>query len=296
VTERWICSRCFTSAEEAATVCPNCGLPRGAEAPNPAATDPGPDDFAAESAPADEAPPGPVPEPTFVEPVAAAQPMTPESAPGGPPADQERWVCLRCFTSNDAVATACASCGQPRGMEPAVEEAQAWTPPTAPGQGGGVSRFPWRWVGYGVIILIVLGASYFFAARRDETGEVTDAGDMSVFDLQVGDCFDIGTEATEVDTVRAIPCEEPHVYEMFWNGDYPSDEQPTEDEYAGWLEDQCLPAFEDYVGIPYADSLYYASNLSPTKESWDDGDRAFSCYLHNQSETAMTGSAAGAAR
>ncbi len=32
MTERWICARCFTSADASATVCPNCGLERGAEA------------------------------------------------------------------------------------------------------------------------------------------------------------------------------------------------------------------------------------------------------------------------
>ena len=48
-----------------------------------------------------------------------------------------------------------------------------------------------------------------------------------MFDIQVGDCFDVSTDATEVETVRAIPCDEPHIYELFWTGTYPSDVEPA---------------------------------------------------------------------
>jgi RNA polymerase subunit RPABC4/transcription elongation factor Spt4 len=33
VTDRWICQRCFTSAETTDAACPNCGLAREAEPP-----------------------------------------------------------------------------------------------------------------------------------------------------------------------------------------------------------------------------------------------------------------------
>jgi RNA polymerase subunit RPABC4/transcription elongation factor Spt4 len=284
VSERWICNRCYTSAEEGATVCPNCGLARGADAPDPS-----------------DATEAPEPE-SLLAPAAAAPTEEPELEPAAPyqtlAADPERWVCLRCFTSNDGTAAICANCGLERGADPSAEPGQAgeaWVPPAAPVEGG-ASRFPWRWVAFGVFVVIALGASYVFAARRDESGEVTGAGDLSVFDIQVGDCFDVDADATEVESVRAIPCGEPHTYEMFWTGTYPGDEQPTEDEYFSWLEGECIPAFEAYVGIAFADSIYYIGSLSPTKESWGDGDREFSCYLHNLEETPVTGSAEGSAQ
>ena len=34
MTGRWVCNRCFTSAEPTAATCPNCGLARGAERPS----------------------------------------------------------------------------------------------------------------------------------------------------------------------------------------------------------------------------------------------------------------------
>jgi hypothetical protein len=33
MAERWLCKRCFTSADPIESACPNCGLPRGAAAP-----------------------------------------------------------------------------------------------------------------------------------------------------------------------------------------------------------------------------------------------------------------------
>jgi hypothetical protein len=206
----------------------------------------------------------------------------------------DRWVCLRCFASNEGTATACATCGQPRGESPEPTSDGAWAAPAAAPPSRG-SRIPWRWLLYGVVALAVVGASAFFAARRGDTGEVTDAGNMSVFDLQVGDCFDVGTDDTEVESVRAIPCDEPHIYEMFWSGTYGGDIQPSEAEYMSWLEDSCLAEFESYVGLAYADSIYYMGSLSPTEESWSNGDRSYSCYLYNASETPMSGSARGTA-
>ena len=109
-----------------------------------------------------------------------------------PTATNERWVCLRCFASNDGSAATCSNCGLERGVDPAAGASGdgAVGAPAIPqaSQGGG---FPWRWVIYGVIALVVVGGSVLFAARRDDTGAISDAGDMSVFDLTVGDCFDV---------------------------------------------------------------------------------------------------------
>jgi ribosomal protein L40E len=293
VSERWICNRCFTSAEESATVCPNCGLGRGLPAaPEASETVPPPPDESPAAEPVTASSVDSAVEPVVDGPPANA-PVADASA-SVDPAGTDRWVCLRCFASNDGMATACATCGLPRGESPEPSADGSWVAPAAAPPSRG-SRIPWRWLLYGVIALAVIGTSTFFAARRGDTGEVTDAGDMSVFDLQVGDCFDVETDATEVESVRAIPCDEPHTYEMFWSGSYGGDVQPSEGEYMTWLEDSCLAEFESYVGLAYADSIYYMGSLSPTEESWSNGDRSYSCYLYNASETPMSGSARGTA-
>ena len=284
MTERWVCARCFTSAEDAATACPNCGLERGAQ-PESAAGD--------LNAPAELGEPFSATEPDAEpRPAAAAQATMAVASVGDSP---DRWVCRQCFYSNGATATACANCGLARGAEGASGGEGSWTGPTSPPVTRSGRAIPWRLVVYGVIALVVVVGGTLFAARRGDTGEITGAGDMSVFDLAVGDCFDVPDATDQVDAVRGIPCDQAHTYEVFWTGEYPSDVQPAEDEYLDWLQDGCLPAFEGYVGLAYADSIYYMGSLSPTPDSWANGDRAFACYLSNAEETSMTGSAEGAA-
>jgi hypothetical protein len=217
-----------------------------------------------------------------------------------------RWVCLRCFTSNEPTAATCANCGLARGGDPAAASGasgEAWTAPALPPAESGRRRIPWNLVLYGVIGLVVVGSTLFFAARRSDEGEITDAGDLSVQDLRVGDCFELSGDLTTVDqaevgSVRAIPCEEPHVYEVYVVSEYPANETPSaiDEPYSDWELAQCLDGFEAYVGIDFDSSRWYFSTLTPTDESWDQGDRAIQCFLHNENETSVTGSAQGTAQ
>lgn len=289
MTNRWVCARCFTSAEESATVCPNCGLPRGAA----------PESAGQSGASAEEnAPETP---PTSPPPAVPMAPSAAEQAPGTPSGGgDERWVCRRCFSSNDGWRTTCTNCGQERNAASpeAAQGGTGWAPAQPASRG---MQIPWRLVIYGVIALVVFGGSVLFAARRDDSGSITGAGNLSVFDLQVGDCFDAAfdpNEYTEISEVRAIPCAEPHVYEMYSVAEYPQGEAPSgpDEDYTPWEQENCLGMFQSYVGIDYDSSVYYISALVPTDESWSQGDTTLMCFLHNNEETAVTGSARGAAR
>lgn len=299
MTDRWICARCYTSAEEALTACPNCGAPRGlsktfhtADAGSAATPDP---------------PDSAVPPVAPVAPVAADVPesssaVTPTFA-GAAGVGDGRWVCRRCFASNDGIAATCATCGLERGEEPPADAPGEFAAASAPAQAGsGGRRFPWRWVGFGAIALVVVGSTLLFAARRGDEGAITGAGDLGVQDLRVGDCFDLAegdaNDGGEVSEVRAIPCTEPHVYEVYVVAEYPSGELPsdTDEPYTAWEEDQCVGAFDEYVGISWDASTFWFSTLTPTDASWADGDRQISCFLHNEAETAVTGSAQGSAQ
>ena len=291
MTDRWVCARCFTSAEESATACPNCGLPRRAS-PETGASDAAPSADAPASADASSAD-------AARGAVSPAQPAAATPVWGAVP---ERWVCRRCFSSNDGTATACTNCGQMRDAGASPNAADGWAG-GAPAQPAGRQgrQFPWRLVIYGVIALVFVGGSVLFAARRGDSGEIVDAGNLSVFDLQQGDCFDAGLnsgQVTEISEVRAIPCAEPHVYEMFSVADYPAGESPSaaDADYTPWERDNCLGRFEAYVGINYDSSMYYISALVPTDSSWAQGDHTLMCFLHNDPESAMTGSARGAAQ
>lgn len=208
----------------------------------------------------------------------------------------ERWVCRRCFSSNDGWRTTCTNCGQERSADASAE---GWAAPAQPAPRG--TQVPWRLVIYGVIALVVFGGSVLFAARRDDSGSITGAGNLSVFDLQVGDCFDAAFDPnayTEISEVRAIPCGDPHVYEMYSVAEYPQGEAPSgpDEAYTPWEQENCLGTFASYVGIAYDSSVYYISALVPTDDSWSQGDKTLMCFLHNDEETAVTGSARGSGR
>jgi hypothetical protein len=148
-----------------------------------------------------------------------------------------------------------------------------------------------------VIGLVAVGSTIFFAARRGDEGQITGAGDLSVQELRVGDCFDFTDDSLEVTTVRAIPCDEPHVNEMYAVVAYPAGEEPSDldEPYSEWELDQCYDGFQAYVGVDVDSSMWLFSTLTPTPESWDAGDRTIQCFLHNDSESAVVGSAEGTA-
>jgi hypothetical protein len=133
-------------------------------------------------------------------------------------------------------------------------------------------------------------------AERDEEGTVVEGGDESVFDLQVGDCYNEATEDVgEVEDVGAVPCSEPHDFEVYFAFDMTETDYPGQDEAFLTGQDRCIEEFEDFVGIPYDESVLDIFVLAPTSESWDRGDREILCSVYALDESKLTGSMQGTA-
>lgn len=143
-------------------------------------------------------------------------------------------------------------------------------------------------------------------AQRDGSGRITEAGPVSVFELQPGDCLpltDAEEEAAEVSTVQAVPCGEPHSREVFAVLDYGEEGGedrggafPGPDALASFADAACADRFADYVGIDYLDSSLFITYLLPNLEGWDKGsDRDVICLVTTTGAT-FTGSAEGSAR
>lgn len=75
-----------------------------------------------------------------------------------------------------------------------------------------------------------------------------------------------------------------HAFEALYVGKYPEVQAyPGEDVIAQFLEQECFPAFEEYVGIPYADSLLWMLLIGPSVGTWSLlDDRSLSCYLYEE--------------
>src|SRR5690606_6771886 len=90
------------------------------------------------------------------------------------------------------------------------------------------------------------------APRDEETNEVTEQANIDIFSLKVGDCK-MEDVPGEIKETEVVPCSEPHDEEVFFEFELEGDEFPGGDAIDAEGEAQCLPAFEDYVGIDFQD-------------------------------------------
>ncbi len=116
-------------------------------------------------------------------------------------------------------------------------------------------------------------------ATRDDDGQVSENEEIGVFRLRQGDCLMMpnqGIGGEEVETLEAIPCDEPHDGEVLSivtvaGGDdapYPGDEAISSEAQTG-----CLDSFQSVTGRDFAaDPFWDLTFLSPTSDSWTLGD------------------------
>lgn len=124
--------------------------------------------------------------------------------------------------------------------------------------------------------------------------------ETSAFDLEVGDCFSV--ESDELASVTVVQCAAPHEYEVFALFDHPAGPDaahPGHQELLVEADTMCQPPFEAYVGHDYQTSIWYITSLTPSDQTWAEGDREIACLLSQQDDDeepiTVTGSAEGSA-
>jgi hypothetical protein len=167
----------------------------------------------------------------------------------------------------------------------------------------------------GLYVLVFLGAVVFGVVegfregfdddveRDQDSGEITESGDLVPAKLRVGDCFnepeldDLGaTEQFEVDLVSVVPCREPHDAEVYHSfqltgGEYPG--QTEIDRHAA----ACLREYKGFVGVGYTRSRLDFVYYFPTQQSWDLlDDRGIVCSIFDPVRGKVTGSFEGSRR
>jgi hypothetical protein len=136
-------------------------------------------------------------------------------------------------------------------------------------------------------------------AERDADGTIVGAGTLAADELGVGDCFDdepTDGEVTEILDVPAVPCDEPHDNEVFHAFELDGDELPSEAEIEERVDEECLPAFDRFVGTAYEESELDLVSIWPTAGSWDDGDREVLCAVYALDLSKLEGTVAGSGR
>jgi hypothetical protein len=117
----------------------------------------------------------------------------------------------------------------------------------------------------------------------------------SVFDLEVGDCF--SASGQQVEFVGVVDCERSHVYEVFAVFDHEAgdaDSYPGDQEIQDYADAACQPEFETFVGTDYESSRWYITSVTPSEQTWADGDREIVCTLNLEDRSEVTGTAEGA--
>jgi hypothetical protein len=140
-----------------------------------------------------------------------------------------------------------------------------------------------RTVAKGIVALLVVA------------GGLAACSEGNVFSLEEGDCFGDFSGGT-VSDVDKVDCDEPHQNEVYAVFDSESDgDFPGEGDLSDEAEEECLgDRFEDYVGLSYDQSRYFASPIVPSEESWEESDdREIVCYLHEQDGSDIDGSVEG---
>jgi hypothetical protein len=139
-----------------------------------------------------------------------------------------------------------------------------------------------------VIIAVVVGAVV-----------INMLGGKPVTDLQVGDCFDVPTLASESDTVDTIQphaCTQSHTGEVIFVGDFTggTDAYPAISDFDAFARNTCGPVFQTYVGT----DLDSSPDLSigyfyPLADGWSSGSRSVTCYAERTDSSPMTSSVKG---
>jgi len=141
-------------------------------------------------------------------------------------------------------------------------------------------------------VIVGIGAAIFVGGLLDDSS--SDDGPFGV-----GSCFDDPGDALVAD-VPTVDCTAPHDFEMIGSVKVQAEEYPGEDEIWNTAIAECTDLFEDYVGAPYATSIWYLHAFTPTSEGWELGDRVANCLVFqfdtDDSILAVTGTAQGDGR
>ena len=101
----------------------------------------------------------------------------------------------------------------------------------------------------------------------------------NVFSLTVGDCFNDPDNLAEVSDVEIVACTETHDNEVYAAYEIPGETFPGRTGVQTDASENCLARFDPYVGRDYQSSKFEISALTPTDQSWDQGDHEVVCFL-----------------
>lgn len=152
---------------------------------------------------------------------------------------------------------------------------------------------------------------------------VDDAQVLFVYTPGVGDCFD-RRRLEDGPAILLVDCDQPHTFQVFGVFDYDESALPPnlvvtdgvgtsgegtagvvgagpqrwpgEDPLIDAARRECPPLFEDWVGIPYVQSVLELSWVLPDEVAWGNGSRRIGCTLWDPTAERLGSDSRGAQR
>ena len=144
--------------------------------------------------------------------------------------------------------------------------------------------------------LALAGCSALGGAGALSSPTPTGPPEVSVLDLQVGDCIAAGGAGRATVTVPVVDCAEPHNGEAYAMLPLTGEAFPGTDEVTDSAVTGCTSEFTTFVGVEYAASALDFAYYYPTATSWKAGDHEILCLVVDPGTETVTGSLQGAAR
>jgi hypothetical protein len=119
---------------------------------------------------------------------------------------------------------------------------------------------------------------------------------QQVATAEVGACIvtaDLPSDMTDIPTVE---CTEEHDAQVVGKFDVDDGDYPGDDALTAEADERCAAAFEEFVGIAYADSSLDISYVYPSEDTWTQAnDREILCFAATADGSTVTESWEGAA-
>ncbi|TDD68644.1 hypothetical protein E1262_15465 [Jiangella aurantiaca] len=114
---------------------------------------------------------------------------------------------------------------------------------------------------------------------RDDSGRITEEGELSTYDVEIGDCLN-GLRDVEADaaitSLPAVPCTEPHEGEVYASFELTGDDYPGVDGIVAQGDERCAEALLTYSTRAYEDQNVGLFYLYPDELGWPQ-DRTMVC-------------------
>jgi hypothetical protein len=120
-------------------------------------------------------------------------------------------------------------------------------------------------------------AVYSLTARRDSSGAISRAGDLSVYKLRAGDCIKKFGEGTSF-TVDAVPCKEPHDTQVYALFDLPDKPFPGQAAVTADAERGCTERLPEAMNARVSSGEVSIGYYQPQEATWGR-DREVACVF-----------------